>query len=333
MASKTIIAVVAVVAVVIIAAGVYFAFFNNGGDDAKGDDYYFYVNFGDDNINTKWYSAKGTSADGALADAMKDTGITLSYSSYGYPNFDGSTWGTFTYSWSVCNSATASASVGYAQYDNYGGLIKSNGWDSFSGYGKDAEKLYQSNAHVYYFAPYDATYAITDPTESEVWATAGGVNPFVKNVTVSDVSKFYFFVNMGDNDARTQWYTAEGKDADEALATALKDSGITLGYSAYGYPNFDGQTGGTFAYLWSFTGATEATESVVYPQFDNYGGLIKSNGWESFAGYDDDSAKKLHQSGCSIFYFASYDSSYAIEDPTECTAWQDAEKNNPFKLQ
>ena len=182
---------------------------------------------------------------------------------------------------------------------------------------------------MFYFAKYDAaTYAIDDPTECKLWATANG-SPFQKKVDNTAETDYYFYINFGDNDTKTGWYSAKAKNADDALAAAIKDKGITVDYGKSGYPNFDNGMWGIFNYTWFLTNPTTATESIVYPQSDSYGGFIKSNGWDSFSGYGTE-AKKVHQSMSEVFYFAKYDATtYAIEDPTECKLWATA-NGSPF---
>ena len=170
------IAVIAVAVIAIVAVGAFFIMNNGGGSDDE--TYYFYVNFGDNDTRTAWYSASADNVDNALEKAMKDAKIDVAYS-YGYPNFDDGTWGVFNYNWAICNSTTATQSVSNPNYDSYGGFIKSNGWDSFAGYGDDDKKMYQSGSNVFYFAKYDAeTYAIVDPTESMNWQSKSENNPF-----------------------------------------------------------------------------------------------------------------------------------------------------------
>jgi len=326
---KTIIAVVAIVIIVVAAVAVYFAFFNNGGND--NETYYFYVNYGDNDVKTSWYSASGTDVDDALSKAFKDTSVTLSYSSYGYPNFDSGMWGVYAYVWSVCSPTTAKDSISSPNYDGWGGFVKSNGWEAFSGYGSADKKMYQSCSNVFYFAKYDpATYDILDPTESVLWQTNGGKNPFTKNVTFNEKKDYYFYINFGDENTLTGWYTAKAKDADSALAAALKGTDITLNYSSYGYPNFDTGMWGVYAYEWASTTTDARNSSVSSPNYDGWGGFVKSNGWDAFSGYGDE-AKKMYQADSTIFYFAKYDpATYAIDDPTEDLLWQTGDNNNPF---
>jgi len=326
---KTIIVVVAVVVVIVAAVAVYFAFFNNGSNN--NETYYFYVNYGDNDTKTSWYSATGTDVDDALSKAFKGTDVTLSYGKYGYPNFDSGTWGVYAYVWAVCSPTTATESIVSPNYDTWGGFVKSNGWESFSGYGDGSKKMYQSCSNVFYFAKYDsATYDIMDPTESVLWQTAGGKNPFTSKVTFNEKKDYYFYINFGDDNLLTGWYSAKANDADSALAAAVKGTDIELDYSKYGYPNFNLGTWGVYAYEWASTSSDAVANSVSSPNYDTWGGFVKSNGWDSFSGYGND-AKKMYQADSTIFYFAMYDpATYDIDDPTEDMLWQIDSGDNPF---
>jgi len=329
---KTMIAVVAIVVIVVAAVAVYFAFFNNGGSSDDGETYYFYVNYGDNDVKTSWYSAKGVDVDDALGKAFKDTSISLSYSKSGYPNFDDRTWGTYAYVWSICSPTMAQDSVIAPNYDSYGGFIKSNGWESFSGYGSGAQKMYQSCSNVFYFAPYGGApdYDIKDPTESALWQTAGGKNPFTSKVTFDAKKDYYFYINFGDDNILTGWYTANAKNADEALAKAVEGTDIEITYS-YGYPNFNGGMWGVYAYEWASTSTDACQNSISRPNYDSYGGFIKSNGWDAYAA-SGDAEKKMYQADATIFYFSAYGGApdYAISDPTEDILWQTGSGSNPF---
>ena len=332
MADNKIVIAVAVVAVVVIAiAAAVFVMNNNNSSSDDGEQFYFYINYGDNNDKTGWYSAKATSTDDALAKAVKDKGITVTYGKYGYPNFDEGTWGVYSYLWDQCTSVTADASIKSPSYDTYESFVKSNGWESYSGYGNAEKKLNQSMSNVFYFAKYEqvevGVYDIVDPTECELWAKATG-SPFLKNENFAIDTDIYFYINFGDNNDKTGWYTAKGSNADVALEKALKDSGITLNYSDWGYPNFNGGTWGAFAYTWWQTNSTTASESVKAPTYGAWGDFVKSNGWDSFAGYDGNDAKKLHQSNANVFYFSMYDG-MDIVDPTEDILWQTA-TGSPF---
>ncbi len=330
MADKKIMIAVAVVAVVVIIAVVAVVLMNNGNNNNNNDSqFYFYINYGDNNEKTGWYAATGTNTDDALAAAVKDKGITITYSKYGYPNFDEGTWGVFSYLWDQCTSVTAEESVKSATYGSYNDFIKSNGWEAYSGYGDATKKMDQSQCNVFYFAKYDsADYSIVDPVECKLWANATN-SPFLKNENFAVEMDIYFYINFGDNNEKTGWYTAKGSNADDALAAAIKDKGITLSYSKYGYPNFDGGTWGVFTYSWYYSDSVTATQSVSSPSYGSYGDFIKSNGWDSFSGYGSEE-KKLHQSMADIFYFSMYDpSDYSIKDPTESLLWQTA-TGSPF---
>ena len=56
---------------------------------------------------------------------------------------------------------------------------------------------------------------------------------FLMNNSSSDDETYYFYINYGDNEAKTGWYTASGSDVDAALEKSVKDKGITVTYSKY----------------------------------------------------------------------------------------------------
>jgi hypothetical protein len=328
MADNKVIIAVAVVAVVAVAAVAIFFVMNNGSSNDD-EPFYFYIDFGDNDTKTGWYTATGKNTDDALAKAVDGKGITITYSKYGYPNFDSGTWGVFAYTWKQVTTTTADESIKSPSYGAYDDFLKSNGWISYSGYGDAAKKMDQSQSNIFYFAKYDPeTYAIKDPTTSTLWKNASG-SPFVKGVEPTYDYKYYFYIYFGDNNEKTGWYSASGKNTDDALAKAIDGKGITLTYSKYGYPNFDSSTWGVFAYDWYDCTATTADESVKSPSYGAWGDFIKSNGWISFAGYGD-AAKKMNQSNSAVFFFSAYDESYDLVDPTESTLWKNA-SGSPFK--
>ena len=330
MADNKVIIAVVVVAVVAIAAVGAFVLINNGNGNNNDETFYFYINYGDNDTKTGWYTATGTNTDDVLAAAVKDKGITITYSKRGYPNFDEGSWGAYAYTWNNSDTVTADASLDGAVYGTYGEFVKSNGWISYAGYGNDAKKMYQSECNIFYFAKYDpVTYAIDDPAASTLWKNAEG-SPFVKGVNPVGDYKYYFYIYFGDNDAKTGWYSATSKNADDALAAAIKDKGITVSYGTSGYPSFDDRYWGTFAYTWYYCNTQTADASVDGINVGPYDEFVKSNGWVSYAGYGD-AEKKLNQGISYVFFFAPYDSiTYEIEDPTTTTLWKNAE-GSPFK--
>ncbi len=328
MADNKVIIAVAVVAVVAVAAVAIFFVMNNGSSNDD-EPFYFYIDFGDNDTKTGWYTATGKNTDDALAKAVEGKGITLTYSKGGYPNFDSGTWGGFAYVWKQCSTQTADESVKYPNYGAYDNFISSNGWISYIGYGESAKKMDQSECNIFYFAKYDPdTYAIKDPTTSTLWKNASG-SPFAKGINPTDEYKYYFYIYFGDNNEKTGWYSASAKNTDDALAKAIDGKGITLTYSKGGYPNFDSGTWGGFAYVWKQCSTQTADESVKYPNYGAYDNFISSNGWISFNGYGD-SAKKMNESNSYVFFFSAYDESYNIVDPTESTLWKTA-SGSPFK--
>ena len=330
MADNKVIIAVAVVAVVAVAAVAVFFVMNNGSSNNNDEPFYFYINYGDNDTKTGWYTATGSNTDDALAKAVKDKGITITYGKMGYPNFDSGMWGAFSYVWKQSTPLTADESITNPNYGSYDEFLMSNGWISYAGYGDAVKKMDQSESNIFYFAKYDSeTYAIADPTESTLWKNATG-SPFAKGINPNDEYKYYFYIYYGDNNDKTGWYTASAKNTDDALAKAVEGKGITITYSKLGYPSFDNNLWGTFAYTWYDCNSLTAGESVKSPNYGTYGEFIMSNGWISFSGYGD-AAKKMNESNSYVFFFSAYDSeTYDIVDPTETTLWKTS-SGSPFK--
>ena len=323
------IAAIALIVVTIVVAGAFMM--NDSGVGGDDEAYYFFIDFGDNDAKTGWYSATGTNADSALESSVKDTGITVTYSKYGYPNFDNEIWGTFVYIWDQCSILTADESIKSPSYGSYNQFIKSNGWEVFSAYGDGEKKLCHSESNVFYFAKYDSeTYEIQDPVKSTIWKSKVG-SPFLSKVDFSDPTTYYFFINFGDADVRTGWYSANGSNADDALVDAVKDKGIIVSHSRIGYPTFDDGYWGVFNYTWAECTVTAADNSIKNPHYydSDVKLLIKSDGWDSYSGYDT-TENILNQSMSKVFYFSKYDSeTYAIDDPTENIVWMN-ESGSPF---
>lgn len=331
MADNKVIIAVAVVAVVAVAAVAIFFVMNNGSSNDD-EPFYFYIDFGDNDTKTGWYTATGKNTDDALAKAVDGKGITVTYGKMGYPNFDDGTWGVYAYTWKQVTKTTADESIKYPNYGPYDNFLESNGWISYSGYGEVAKKMDQSESNIFYFSKYEKDpvteqYVIDDPTTSILWQTATG-SPFVKGIEPTKDYKYYFYIYFGDNNEKTGWYSASAKNTDEALAKAVEGKGITVTYGGIGYPNFDDNTWGTFAYNWSECSSLAASESVKNPCY-SYSYFLMSNGWISFNGYGE-AAKKLNESNAFVFFFSAYDESYDIVDPTETELWKNA-SGSPFK--
>ncbi len=123
---------------------------------------------------------------------------------------------------------------------------------------------------------------------------------------------YWFYLYLGDNHARTGWYSATAGDASAGFDKAMKTAGISYEISKYGYPsNINGETNTTFVaeYLYSDTSKDAAAGSILYPVNDSYGSFAKCNGWNAMAGYTTESHKdelKLWESGSTIFFFSLY---------------------------
>lgn len=157
-----------------IGGGIGFAAFGNKTTDDE--TYYFYIDFGDSDQKSGWYSAKAANADDALIKAVDGKDITLTWSG-GYPAFGEGFWAVYNYTWDTFTKKAADNSVGYPQSNAYG-LIKSNGWDSYAGFDETCEenehKLCQSASTVFYFSSYND---LRSPVDNTAWKAASGT-PF-----------------------------------------------------------------------------------------------------------------------------------------------------------
>jgi len=156
-----------------------------------------------------------------------------------------------------------------------------------------------------------------------------GFIAFNKNSNNTDET-YYFYLNFGDNDVKTKWYSATGSNVDNALEKAMKDANITVNWGTLGYPSFDSNSWGQYCYTWDVFTKTAANESIKYPLVGFMDNLEKSNGWVQFAGFDETGQPhKMHQSACTVFYFAPYAEDFTIVDPVDSTLWINA-KGTPF---
>ena len=177
MADSKIIAFAVAALVIGAAAGIgagFVIFKDKSNDDQT---YYFYIDFGDNDTKTGWYSAKAGNADDALAKAVDGKeGITLTYStgsSGGYPNLDTEHkyWYSQWYIWDDFSKAAADKSLD----DMSPGY---NGWMDMNIHLEKEKKLDTVSGTVFYFAPYDnSTWAHPDVGTSTLWKTAEGT-PF-----------------------------------------------------------------------------------------------------------------------------------------------------------
>ena len=150
----------------------------------------------------------------------------------------------------------------------------------------------------------------------------------------TDETTYYFYVDFGDNSADTGWYSAKAANADKAIEKAF-DGKDFFKWSG-GYPAFSDGYWGVYCYTYSEFTKLAAEKSAMYPQYyndwqtgDPTNNLIKSNGWEEFAGYnetDTGDEPKLHQSSSTVWYFSSY---AAMRSVAQNTAWMTA-NGTPF---
>ena len=87
-----------------IGGGIGFAAFGNKTTDDE--TYYFYIDFGDSDQKSGWYSAKAANADDALIKAVDGKDITLTWSG-GYPAFGEGFWAVYNYTWDTFTKKAA----------------------------------------------------------------------------------------------------------------------------------------------------------------------------------------------------------------------------------
>lgn len=169
-------AVVALVVGILVGVGVGYAAFHGSNDNNNSntdDTYWFYLYFGDNAVNTKWYSATGANATDAFDKAMKNADLKYTISTYGYVGtIDGkgdNAWYTAQYLYKDTTSAAAQASILFPT-ESYGTLRVSNGWASVSGYdGVSGLKLSEFGSTVYFMSMYEADYSAPSPASTLLW--------------------------------------------------------------------------------------------------------------------------------------------------------------------
>ncbi len=180
-------AVVALVVGILLGVAVgYAAFHKEVKDDNNNDDtnetYWFYIYFGDDAVNTKWYSGTGPDSSEAFDAAMEKAGLDYTIKN-GYlseiAGVEGS-WSMYNYLYNEQTKSVAEKSILAPAYDSSGGLIKSNGWVQSAGY--DSEKgdlkTWELDSNVFFFSMWsqDASGKWTCPTpvSTTLWIDTTG---------------------------------------------------------------------------------------------------------------------------------------------------------------
>lgn len=174
-------AVVALIVGILVGVGVGYAAFhgsNNNNDSNTDETYWFYLYFGDNAVNTKWYSATGTDATDAFDKAMKNADLDYEVSKWGYissiddKGADNGGWAIAQYVYADTSSDAAKASVEGLLTDAYGGYAGSNGWHLIAGYGSSTDlKLSQFGSTVYFMSMYNADWTFATPDSTTLWMT------------------------------------------------------------------------------------------------------------------------------------------------------------------
>ncbi len=143
---------------------------------------------------------------------------------------------------------------------------------------------------------------------------------------------YWFYLYLGDNHAKTGWYSASADNSTDAFKKAMDGANISYEVSSYGYiGNIDGETNTAYMaqYLYSSTSKEAAAASILVPVNDSYGYFAKSNGWNSIAGYDSESHSgqdKLWQFDANIFFI----SLYGTTTPTPVDTYNMWSTSGPF---
>ena len=176
-------AVVALVVGILVGVGVGYAAFhgsNSNNNDSNTDEtYWFYLYFGDNAVNTKWYSATGTDATDAFDKAMKSAELEYEVSSWGYissvdgKGADNGGWYIAQYLYSDTTSDAANASVLFPT-DAYGSMRVSNGWAQINGYDAgEGLKLWEFGSNIFFMSMY-GEYGVSStpsPASTTLWMT------------------------------------------------------------------------------------------------------------------------------------------------------------------
>ena len=159
---------------------------------------------------------------------------------------------------------------------------------------------------------------------------------YVLNNDDDQKDTYYFYISSDKSIGG--WHSAQGNDAADAFANAMKADNIEYEINDYGYLAKIGDQAGSWysaMYLYGNTSKLAAEASVKYP-VQSYDSYYSSNGWVTINGYTDDSRSgdKLWEMNGYIFFFSMYDSTtYAHADPTTDTKWMNAgpfESNKSF---
>ncbi len=148
---------------------------------------------------------------------------------------------------------------------------------------------------------------------------------------------YWFYIDFGDNGAKTKWYSATGSDAAAAFDKAMKDANMKYEINKNGYISSIGDTDGLwsmYSYLYKETTKNAADNSILYPLNDDMG-LAKSNGWASCMGYDvtGDERFKAWEMDSEIFFFSIWvqesPEKWSCPNPVTTSQWM-TDPTGPF---
>lgn len=339
--SETAVIAIAIVALVAVAGVLFYHHFavedNTDGGDTS-DTYWYYLNFGDNDARTGWYSGTGHDAAEGLSSATTAAGYNLEINSYGYvASIDGASgdygWSTLVYLYDRYDEVAQTNSVLVANYDAYNTFISSNGWASFYGYDSSSvtgNKLSESCYTVFYLGMYAADFSVPTPITDEGWKNGG---PFASSETSeAETQTYWYYLNFGNGDSRTGWYSADATDAGKGLEYATSAAGMSLVFSSYDYVGTIDGVGGSSGWAILNYMYSAYDQDAIIGSIDNvqtsisWGTFICSNGWMSFSGYDwstTGSGNKMVQSASTVFYLSVYDPvtwNYTI--PSDDDGWR-----------
>ncbi len=178
--STAFLAVALVVGLAIGAAAGFFLWGSNGDSGNENETYWFYINFGDGDERTAWYSGEGKSVSEGFDAAMVSAGMEYTLN-YGYlQGIDGvnASWSSFNYLYNGYTADAQAMSIGYPNYSAESTLfISSNGWSTFNGYGSFMNMLEGSVSSVFYMSMYvelsPGVWGCPNPVTDTGWMNSG----------------------------------------------------------------------------------------------------------------------------------------------------------------
>ncbi len=314
---------------------------DGGGDDGAGDEsgktYWYYLNFGDGDERTKWYSGTGTDAAAGLVSAASSSGMDVAVDDSGQvSSIDGFSrgagWSVVCYLYSIYDQTAQSGSL-LTPTSPGGVFVHSNGWAAFNGYDWSAgNTMAQSCYTVFYMAPHSSDGSVATPVSDDGWMNSGPFDP--QNAQASEETQTYwYYLNFGDGDERTKWYSGTGTDAAEGLVSAVSASGMEVEINLSGYiATIDGEGGvygwSTDYYLYSIYDKAAQDASVENPNDLHEVYFMYSDGWLRFNGYDwpqGMGGSKLAQSASTVFYLGIYDpTDWSVPTAITDDGWKDS---------